>query len=79
MSAQALRVQADAAYAGACVDDLRAQMGWRVAIVPRSGERHGFAVQAHRWLVERTFAWWGGCRRLAKDYEYQIESSEAMI
>lgn len=72
---------ADAAYSGALMDDLREQMGWRLEIVNRSATqpKHVFAVQPHRWIVERTFAWWGGFRRLSKDYEYQVESSEALI
>jgi len=37
----------------------------------------GFVVIARRWVVERTFAWLGRCRRLAKDWETSIESSEA--
>lgn len=32
-----------------------------------------------RWVVERTFAWFGKSRRLAKDYEFLPDSSEAMI
>ncbi len=29
--------------------------------------------------MERAFAWWGELRRLSRDYEYQVESSEALI
>lgn len=75
------KVWADAGYSGALVDELREQMGWQVDIVKRSDTqpKDAFAVQPHRWIVERTFAWWGGLRRLSRDYEYQVESSEALI
>ena len=74
-------VWADAAYEGRLCDDLQAAMGWTVEIVARPDDqpKTAFRVQPHRWIVERTFAWFGGCRRLAKDYEYQLESSETMI
>ena len=29
----------------------------------------GFVVLPRRWVVERTFSWFGRNRRLAKDYE----------
>ena len=75
------RVWADAAYSGPLADELREQMGWELELVTRADTqpKGTFAVQAHRWLVERTFAWWGGLRRLSKDYEYEVESSEALI
>jgi putative transposase len=74
-------VWADAGDAGQLVEDLRDLMGWTVEVVKRSEmqPRSAFAVQPHRWIVERTFSWLGGCRRLSKDYEYQVESSEALI
>lgn len=75
------RVWADAGYSGPLTDDLRDQMGWELEIVKRSDTqpKGTFAVQAHRWIVERTFTWWAGLRRLSRDYEYQVESSEALI
>lgn len=74
-------VWADAGYSGPLGNELREQMGWDLEIVKRSDTqpKGSFAVQPHRWLVERTFAWWSGFRRLTRDYEYQVESSEAMI
>jgi len=36
-------------------------------------------VLPRRWVVERTFAWFGRCRRLAKDWEQTIESAEARV
>ena len=41
--------------------------------------RRGFALEPHRWVVERTFAWLGRYRRLSKDYEHLCETSEAWV
>src|SRR5919204_354089 len=38
-----------------------------------------FAVVPRRWVVERTFGWFGRWRRLAKDYEYLTVTSENAI
>lgn len=50
-----------------------------VRIVLRSDEAQGFELVPIRWIVERTFAWLGKFRRLAKDVEKTVESSTAMI
>ncbi len=39
----------------------------------------GFRVLPRRWVVERTFSWFGQNRRLSKDYEYLCTTSEAFI
>jgi putative transposase len=39
----------------------------------------GWQLLARRWVVERTFGWLTGARRLVKDYELKTASSEAMI
>ena len=41
--------------------------------------RPPFTVLPRRWVVERTFSWWGQSRRLSKEYERLCASSEAMI
>ena len=41
----------------------------RVEIVKRSDDMNGFVVVPRRWVVERTFSWFGRNRRLAKDFE----------
>jgi transposase len=41
----------------------------KVEIVKRTDQAKGFVVLPKRWIVERTFAWLGRCRRLAKDWE----------
>jgi putative transposase len=32
-----------------------------------------------RWIVERTFGWLGKCRRLSKDYERKVQTSQALL
>jgi putative transposase len=39
----------------------------------------GWQLLARRWVVERSFGWITGARRLVKDYELKTETSEAMI
>jgi transposase len=41
----------------------------RTEIVKRSDDMKGFVVLPRRWVVERTFSWFGRNRRLAKDFE----------
>ena len=48
-------------------------------IVRRPNAATGFVVIARRWVVERTFAWLGRCRRLAKDWEKSLSSSQAWL
>jgi putative transposase len=60
-------------------DDRNRQLPWRLEIVSRPPDAKGFVLLPKRWVVERTFAWLGRSRRLSKDYERRLESSEAMI
>jgi transposase len=39
----------------------------------------GFHVLPRRWVVERSLAWFGRNRRLAKDYERLEETDETFI
>src|SRR3954462_2983121 len=48
-------------------------------IVRKPAGQQGFAVIPRRWAVERTFAWLTAHRRLARDYERDPRTSEAMI
>jgi len=73
-----VKVWVDAAYEH-LAEWARAVMGWELAVVRRPKGQKGFVVQKQRWKVERTFAWLGRFRRLSKDYEYRVESSEAFI
>ena len=71
-------VFADGGYTSSLVDWARQVFGYRLEIVKRN-QQHSFEVLPKRWIVERTLAWLGWSRRLAKDYELKPSSSEAMI
>ncbi len=69
---------ADAGYSGdKLMLALAGQGKWTIEVIKRSDRAKGFEVLPRRWVVERTFAWLGRCRRLAKDWERSIESSTA--
>lgn len=53
--------------------------GWNVEVRMRSPEAKGFEPVRKRWVVERSNAWHGRCRRNSKDYERRPDSSAAMI
>lgn len=75
-------IWADGGYAGRLIDwvrDLRIQRKVRLEIVKRSDNVRGFVVLPRRWVVERTFGWLGRHRRLSKDCEQLVTSSETVI
>ena len=80
-SAPRLRhVFADGAYAGEKLRGALEEIGkWTIEIIKRCPGVKGFEVLPRRWVVERTFAWLGRCRRLAKDFEGTLESAVAWI
>jgi transposase len=71
---------ADRIYRGpqlrAAIDDCGP---WTIEIVERPPGVKGFQLLPRRWVVERTFAWLGRCRRLAKDFEATIASATAWL
>lgn len=56
----------------------KAMPGLATAIVKRS-DSQGFEVLPRRWVFERTFAWLGRCRRLAKDFENLSRNALAFL
>jgi putative transposase len=54
---------------------------WERLVVPvrRPEGVSGWVLLPKRWLVERSFGWLGGYRRLSKDYEQLVSVSEAWI
>ena len=70
-------VCADAGYRGTFEIFMEEEFGLPVHISEKI--KDGFAVIPRRWVVERSFAWFNGQRRLSKDYERQCPTSESMI
>lgn len=70
----------DGGYAGEKLRCALAQIGrWTIEIVKRSDQAKGFVVLPKRWIVERSFAWLGRCRRLTRDVKATISSSHAWL
>jgi putative transposase len=71
---------ADGIYRGRQLRDAAAKFGrWTIEIVQHSEQLGRFKPEPKRWVIERTFAWLGRNRRLAKDFEQTIASAEAWL
>ncbi|HEX8036432.1 MAG TPA: IS5 family transposase [Ktedonobacterales bacterium] len=75
------KIWADAAYRGKELAEWCRQqgVGWDLEVVEREPGKRGFSVQPWRWVVERSFAWLSRNRRLAKDYERKVQTSETLL
>jgi putative transposase len=79
-SASGFRVLVDKGYSGAEITDwVKENFNWVWEVSERPYNQEGFVVESNRWVVERTFAWLGKCRRLSKDYEYHEIMSESLV
>jgi putative transposase len=73
-------VYADSQYRTECLqEEVFAYAPFRLHVVSRPAGEEGWVKLPQRWVVERTLAWLGRSRRLSKDYERLVESSEAML
>lgn len=73
------RIWADQGYEGPFVAWVREHLGWTLETVEQAKGAVGFAISPKRWIVERIFAWISRCRRLSKDYEEYVTTSENWI
>jgi putative transposase len=75
------KIWADAAYRGKELTEWCRQQGegWDLEVVEREPGTRGFCLLPRRWVVERSLAWLSRNRRLAKDYERKVQSSETLI
>jgi putative transposase len=72
-------VWADARYQGKLVDWAKEKLGVTLEIVSRPPGQKGFVALPRRWVIERSFAWLGRYRRLARDWEVASWSVCALI
>ena len=77
---QVRRMFADSKYHNmALYEWVETNADYRVVVISRPKGKEGWVKLPIRWTVERTFAWLGRCRRLSKDREKSVRSSEAFV
>lgn len=69
---------ADQGYTGALIVLVKERLNVTLDIVKRT-ETRVFHILRKRWVVERTFGWFGFYRRLSKEYERSPRHSEAFV
>lgn len=69
---------ADQGYTGSVIEEIKTACKVTLEIVKRTDTKT-FRILPKRWIVERTFGWFGFYRRLAKDYERYPKHSEAFV
>lgn len=72
-------IAADHGYKISFIDHVEKGYGWRVEVAQKPESGQGFVPETNRWPVERSFGWFNFRRRLFRDVEKTIESSEAML
>ena len=72
-------VWVDGKYAGQLVEWVQKAYGWTLQVVKRAKDAKGWVVLPRRWVIERTFGWLGRYRRLSRDYEGLLLTSEVLI
>jgi putative transposase len=77
---QVRRMFADSKYHNmALYEWVGANADYEVVVISRPEGKRGWVKLPIRWTVERTFAWLGRCRRLSKDRERSVLSSESFV
>jgi len=73
------KIWVDGGYSGTLVEWVTRRFQFILAVVLRPKETRRFVLLPRRWVVERTFAWLNLSRRLSKDYERLMQTSETWI
>jgi transposase len=73
-------IVADGGYRGEIAEQVKKGFGYLIQVVMRSDDKKtGFKPTHKRWVVERSFAWFDNDRRLCRNYELLLETSENMV
>ena len=73
-------ILADGGCRGEIIKEIRIKFNYIIQIVMRSDKKEkGFEPIYKRWIIERTFSWFDNDRRLCRNYELLMESSENMV
>jgi putative transposase len=72
-------VWVDGVYNGEVIEQAAADTGISIQMIKRTDNDKEFKILPRRWVVERTFGWFGRYRLLSKEYERTIESSTADV
>ncbi len=71
---------ADGGYRGDIIEQVKQTFGYLIQVVMRSdNKKAGFKPVHKRWVIERTFSWFDNDRRLCRNYELLLETSEDMV
>ncbi|WP_290396645.1 transposase, partial [uncultured Bacteroides sp.] len=72
-------ILADRGYKGEIAEEIKRDFEIELEIANTPNGTRGFTPKPLRWVVERTFAWLDGFRRLTRNYEQTEDSAEEMI
>jgi transposase len=69
---------ADGGYRGGLAEEIKTKFGYTMRVVMRKNNTE-FEPVNKRWVIERTFSWFDNDRRLCRNYEMLLETSETMV
>lgn len=73
-------ILADGGYRGEITEQIKTRFGYLIKVVMRNDEKkNGFVPISKRWIIERSFSWFENDRRLSRNYELVMKSSENMV
>ena len=72
-------IAADHGYKVSFIEHVERVHDWKVEIAQKPESSQGFVPEKNRWMVDRSFGWLNFRRRLFRDVEKTVESSEAML